>query len=335
MRIVEYDPSLIPDGANLFYCDRWIRVLSECYGFRFKLVVDDRPRLIFAEAHDVYGLRIVSMPFSDYTEPYVTTDRELVAVADLLKETYPSSVIVLKLHGEAGILNSAGFENVRQAYCHRVDLQGGEDAVWERTDRHFKKGVRKARKNKVTVRAINSEDGVTVFYDMLTRLRRKKFRILPQSKGFYGLLYKAFVEQGRGNIWVASHAGEPVASAFVLDSGNMMFDKMGVSDPSHLDVRPNNLLLWEVMRHGIKQKLSHLDMGLSQVDYEGLIRFKDSLGGQRSSINFYRYVPPGHDSQRDAEIKRAFSSITGFLVDSTLADDELQQAAEFLYKYFC
>lgn len=335
MKIVEYDSSLVPPDANLFYSGRWMDVLGECYDFDFKIVVEDQSLLIFAEIHDVYGSRVISMPFSDYTEPYVASEDQLVAVANLLADAYPSSAIVLKLHGQYSGLASSGFENIRQAYCHRVDLRGGEDAVWERTDRHFKKGVRKARDSQVTVRTVNSEDGVTVFYDMLTALRRKKFGILPQSKGFYSLLYERFVRQGHGNIWVASHNGEAIASAFVLHSGTMMFDKMGVSDPSHLEVRPNNLLLWEIMRYGIKNGLSHLDMGLSGVDYEGLIRFKDSLGGQRSPINFYRRLPPGHDSKRDAEIKKLFSSMTHFLVDSTLGETELQRAAEFLYKYFC
>ncbi len=335
MKIVDYGRSALPADSNLFYCDRWISVLAECYGFQFKMVVDEKPLLIFAEVQDVYGSRIISMPFSDYTEPYVTEDEQITAIADFLMREYSTSIIILKLHGQYEQLTPIGFENIRQAFCHRIDLKTGEDEVWQKTGRHFKKGVRKARENRVTVKAVNSEDGVTIFYDMLTRLRRVKFNILPQSKEFYSLLYKHFIQDGQGNIWVAFHKDNPVASAFVLHSGNVMFDKMGVSEPSHLDLRPNNLLLWEVMKYGIEQRKCCLDMGLSQVDYEGLIRFKDSLGGQRSSINFYRYLPPGYDGGRDSEIKKLFSSITHFLVESSMSDAELQHVSDFLYKYFC
>jgi len=335
MKILDYDPSAAADCNNLFYCDSWITVLRDCYAYPFKMVCDPDLLLIFAEVHDVYGRRLISMPFSDYTEPPAADNAKLLDVLDFLKREYPQSTILLRLRQQRDDLTPIGFQCIRQALCHRIDLAAGPDAVWQKTDRHFKKGVRKAREDGVRVQTENSEEGVTIFYDMLTRLRRHKFKIIPQSKDFYATLFTQFVQQGLGNIWLAYHHDKPVASAFVLHCANAMFDKMGVSDQDHLDVRPNNLLLWEIISYGVEHRFEYLDMGLSQTDYEGLIRFKDSLGGQRSPINFYRYLPPDHDAVRDAELKKMFTEVTHFLVESDLPDAALQHASQFLYRYFC
>ena len=66
------------------------------------------------------------------------------------------------------------------------------------------------------------------------------------------LLWKHFIKQGQGNLWVAYYQDTPIATAFLLHDGDAMFDKMGVSDQEHLNVRPNNLLLWEIMKYGIE-----------------------------------------------------------------------------------
>jgi len=75
-------------------------------------------------------------------------------------------------------------------------------------------------------------------------------------------------------------------------------------------------------------------MGLSQIDYTGLIRFKESAGGVGSHINYYRYMPPGFDTARERDTKSLLSSLTSFLVNSDLHDAALEPAAALLYKYF-
>jgi hypothetical protein len=75
-------------------------------------------------------------------------------------------------------------------------------------------------------------------------------------------------------------------------------------------------------------------MGLSQIDYTGLIRFKESVGGIASAINYYRYTPPAFDVVRETNIKRLLSSLTDFLVKSDLPTPALEPAAALLYRYF-
>lgn len=336
MRIIALDDCKYLEDCNLFTSRKWLDLLREEYRFTFKAVVDGEEGnpLIFSEISDIFGDRIVSLPFCDYTEPVVGTEK-LPAVFGFLRETYSDRTIIIRLHGELEDAERLGYRSIRTAVCHRVPLNGEMEDIWKRTTYAFRKGVNKAKANKLRVERMNSRAGVDIFYAMLTRLRKNKFHIIPQAKSFYLRMLDSFVKEGEGDIWVVFREELPLAAAVVLRSGNALFDKMGVSDEEYLHLRPNNILLSEIMTYGNAIGYDYLDMGLSQSDYTGLLSFKDSLGGIRTPINFYKYTPENYDTRREKEIKDLLSRLSGIFVNNEMPDDVVQQAAGILYKYFC
>lgn len=328
------------EDGNLFYSRRWLSVLEEEYAFDHKVVVSNspsqsRPLFVFSRISDIFGKRIISLPFSDYTEPLVADRDELFGILKFLREQYPDHDIIFKYHGELQDYHARGLKNIRQACCHRVPLKGGLEKIWAGTGRAFRKGVKKAQNNGVQVVVLNDDTGMDIFHDLLSQLRRKKFNILPQPKSFYRLFLKHFIGRGQGNLWLAFKKRVPVAAAIVLHSGNVMFDKMGVSDQEHLDCRPNNALLWEVMKYGHTNGFDALDMGLSPQNNEGLIRFKDGLGGEKSMINYYRSSTPDRDPEQEGHIKKLLSELTRLIVNPQVPDEMVQDASKMLYRYFC
>jgi len=324
--------------ANLFTSRSWIDLLRQEYAFNFKALVegDNRtPILIFSEINDIFGDRIISIPFCDYTEPAVSRAEELPAIFEYLRGTYKDHTITIRLHGQINDAEKIGYKNIRTAVCHRIPLSGSMDEIWKKTNRAFRKGVNKAKAGNLYVERVNSEAGIDLFYRMLSRLRKNKFHILPQPKSFYRRMLDLFITKGQGNIWVAFLEGKPLAAAIVLHSSNALFDKMGVSDEDYLHLRPNNLLLFEIMAYGNSIGFDYLDMGLTQTDYTGLMRYKDSLGGVKTPINFYKYTPSGHDVRREKEIKDLLSRLTKIFVSIDMQEDVVQQVSGLLYKYFC
>jgi hypothetical protein len=337
MRIIDFDSYNYQEKGNLFTSRKWIDVLREEYKFNIKILVNDNnvtPVLLFSEINDIWGDRIVSLPFCDYIEPAVIYTGELSVIFEFLRETYKDYVITIRLHGQISD-NEIGYKNIRTAFCHRVPLNGNIDDIWKRTTYTFRKGVNKAKTANLKVTQVNSESGIDIFYHLLFKLRKNKFHILPQTKSFYLRMLDLFVKKDEGNIWMVFFNEIPVASAIVLHSGNALFDKMGVSDEEYLHLRPNNILLWEIMMYGNSIGCDYLDMGLTQNDYTGLLRFKDSLGGIRTPINFYRYTPDNYDVRREKEIKDLLSRLTKIFVDTDMPEDVVQQATSLFYKYFC
>ena len=195
--------------------------------------------------------------------------------------------------------------------------------------------MKKAERNNLYVKTINTEEGVEMFFNLLMKLRIDKFKILPQSDTFYLKLYNYFVKNGYGNIWFTFLGDKPIGSAFILDSNHAIYDKMGVSHLDYLEYRPNNLLLWEVMKYGCARDKVYLDLGLSPADNKGLIKFKDTLGGEKTPINYYRYLPSNYDTERESKQKKLLSDLTELISNSKISPDIVKQYSSLLYRFFC
>jgi hypothetical protein len=336
MKIVNLEEINEWQEGNLFTSRNWLEVLSACYGFKFKAVADDdgRPRMFFCIIEDIFGKRIISLPFSDYTELDPLSGEEVACLTWAIREAFPGMPVTVKLLGEHD-LTAEGFNRSRSAVCHRIPLAGKMDHIWQRTSHAFRKGVAKAERSGLTFEVSNDQDSLNAFYALLVELRKRKYRILPQSREFYALLLNIFSAEGAGYLCTVRKEGRVLAAAMVLRSGGMLFDKMGVSDMEFQDLRPNNLLLWEVMKLGNAIGASHLDMGLTQADHEGLLAFKDSLGGERMPVFYHRHNPVGFDLSREQATKEMLKQVTEHLVDANLDHQRLSLAGTLLYKYFC
>jgi hypothetical protein len=336
MNIVDAEHIAVWPQDNLFSCSKWLRVLSECYGFSFKAVLDSdgAPLLFFSVVADIFGPRVISLPFSDYTDLGTAATEDIGSRLQFLRDAYPELPITLKLLGDHDF-SGQGFVRIRDAVCHRIPLAGQIDDIWGRTSHAFRKGVAKATRSGLSFEVCSTEAGIDIFYQLLVELRRKKYRILPQSKDFYRLIFRHFCTAGAGYLGIVRKEGQPVAAALILRSGSTLFDKMGVSDLEFQEFRPNNLLLWEVMKLGNATGATALDMGLTQADHEGLISFKDSLGGSRIPVIYHRLLPRGFDESRERATKALLKQTTDFIIASNPDNDMLAEAGTMLYKYFC
>nr|WP_279343286.1 GNAT family N-acetyltransferase [Fundidesulfovibrio terrae] len=223
---------------------------------------------------------------------------------------------------------------MRRGDCHRIPLNATDEELWTRTSRAFRKGVNKALRSGLRVEEATSVDALQPFYRMLTDLRRQKFGILPQPVGYYEQLHSRFMNEGHGAVWLALLGDRPVAAACILEHGNSLYDKMGVSDTEYLDMRPNNLLLWEVMRRGRERGLEYLDMGLSPESNPGLIRFKEGLGGNATPVRYYRWLPQNHDSAQEAVLRETLSGLTAILTRPDVPESAVFAASNLLYRNF-
>ena len=92
--------------------------------------------------------------------------------------------------------------------------------------------------------------------------------------------------------------GELVGVTVYLRWGNVLYYKFNASSPGSLDVRPNNLLLWEGVLLAQSLGCRTLDLGPSDDDQPGLIRFKRHHCGVESEVRFLRHDPPGWADRR-------------------------------------
>jgi hypothetical protein len=330
------DASALGQPADdLFYSKPWLCLLEKAYGFKYQLAkhLPSQKFLIFTLINNLAGQKITSLPFSDYAPIGTEMGDALEPIFRAIRAAYPKVPILLKTrcnHQSPELLTLG--KPVRYAWCHIINT---ENTVSQSSS--FKRGAKKATKAGVQVRLQTSKASLSTFYQLYHQLRLQKFGSIPQPYCFFELLHKEFMEGGRGFVLEATHQKQVIASIIVLQHQRTLYYKFGASSLSALDVRPNNLLFDELIRYARQNNFEAINLGLSGAEsaYEGLVRFKESMGGKASPITYIENkegCPPPADHQ--LAFKDVLGSLTGSLVQLQPKPELTSRVSEVLYPYF-
>src|SRR5437016_2362263 len=113
-----------------------------------------------------------------------------------------------------------------------------------------------------------------------------------------------------------------------------LYYKFNASLPDDLSHRPNDLLIWHGIQEGKKRGLTYLDFGLSDIDQEGLIRYKRKFGTEEKTISFLHYSPNGGPTSAEKEIRQLLGKLTATFTDHLVPDQITEKAGEDLYRLF-
>jgi CelD/BcsL family acetyltransferase involved in cellulose biosynthesis len=129
----------------------------------------------------------------------------------------------------------------------------------------------------------------------------------------YGLDLRAWV--------VLDDRGEPTAGIPFCRISDVMGD------------RPNDLLMWESIKYAKQKNAACLDLGLSDWDQEGLIRYKRRFATDEGVISFVQYSPDVEQLQRQNAARAVFGQLTGTFTNASVPDDVSRTAGELLYRF--
>jgi CelD/BcsL family acetyltransferase involved in cellulose biosynthesis len=285
--LVEADRRSLP-----FHRPDWGRFVADCYGFRAFVVA-----LTGADGQLLAGLPLIetrsplrrrawiALPFTDVCGPLARPDGDPDAVERLVGalERARASAGVGRvevrdaLHGTAASPESA-------AVIHHLTLDPDPDQVARRFRSSIRQGIRAAEKAGVVVRRGDAESDLTrVFYDLHLRTRRR-LGVPVQGRRFFRLLWERVLAPGGGFVLVASVADEPVAAAVFLTGGDTVVYKYGASDDRAWKARPNNALFRHAIDWACTNGYTTFDFGRSDLESEGLRRFKNSWGAEETPL---------------------------------------------------
>ncbi len=323
---------------HLFYASSWLKVLSNIYGYQFQTAIDRASGqfIIFTVVEHFLGSKVISLPFSDYTEIDVQSTGAGAKLLQAIQAKYPSLPVVLKTtHAATAPVALQLGHPIRQAYYHRIDTRNMEQVDAQQSS-SFKRGVRKAAKSGVTVQLRRNEEALQAFYQMYYQLRMHKFSSIPQSYAFFQQIYQVFMAQQQGFILQADHAGKAIASIIVLEHKKILYYKFGCSTEDSLALRPNNLIFDTLMQYAHQHQFMAIDLGLSGTgeSYQGLVRFKESMGGNRQDITYFQSLPDGYDQSAERSFKAILSSLTEVIVQQELDIETTNRFSEILYPFF-
>jgi lipid II:glycine glycyltransferase (peptidoglycan interpeptide bridge formation enzyme) len=189
-------------------------------------------------------------------------------------------------------------------YClHQIDLQPDLDTLFSNCHKDStQRKVRRARRE--GLRYEDGRSGVILdhFYRLML-LTRRRHMIPPQPKKWFLNLIDCFGETLK--IRIALKDKHPIAAVITLRYKDTLVYKYGCSDAQFHRLGGMHLLLWRSIQEAKQDGLRVFDLGRSDWEDAGLIRFKDHWGAKRSEITYLRllasrqskstYVPAGVD----------------------------------------
>ena len=325
-------------GAGLFHSREWLGALVDTYGFRpeARVLVDGHGKplggLPFCQIADLFGERLVSLPFSDYCDPAIASPQHWQLLFD--------AVVALGLpakfawRDELPIAEDSRLESVGRARWQGIMVNGDVDALWFGCSASTRRAIRKSESSGVRVESLDDDRLLAEFMHLHVDLRKRKYGLLAQPREFFESICRRFGERNQWFPLVACVDNRVIAVTIYLRKGDTLYYKFNASRPETLALRPNDALLWAGVRLAAQLGCRQLDLGRSDDDQPGLIRFKRQFGAFEHEIRSVRYVPPGYVDEVGPRVQRLLGRFTKLLTDSSVPDDVTERAGAALYRFF-
>lgn len=322
-------PELIgrhPD-ASVFHTPAWLRALQRTYHFTPIAFTTSPPNgelknalVVSALRSRLTGRRLVSLPFSDHCEPLVEDLDEFRALClSVLRhraqghwkyvEMRPaSSAIAL----EESFLEM-GFRRTQTFYLHRLDLRPDLDALLHSFHKDsIQRKIRRAERERLTYEEGRSEPLLRKLCHLLD-LTRRRHQVPLQPLAWFRNLIEGFGEHLC--IRIASKDGQPAAGILTLTHGNSVVYKYGGSEARLNSLGGMPFLFWKTIQDAKHVGAHELDLGRSDCDNAGLVRFKEHWAAKRSTLTYWRSPgetrPTSDDGWKTRLARRALARLPG------------------------
>lgn len=323
-------------AAGLFHSPPWLGAIADAYGFQIRSYLATTPSgepaggVVYCELDDFAGRRIVSLPFSDTCDPLVTS---LDAWRDLLGALQSHGLPVsLRCLAEHRVSATERIEIVKKARWHRLLIEGSTDELWRRVAPEARRAIRRSERGGVTIRSLEGHCDRVQFHELHVALRKRKYRLLAQPLQFFEALEDRFQKAGAWHSLGAYLGSRMIAATIYLRWGDTLYYKFNASAFDALNARPNNRLVWEGVLLAKALGCRYLDLGPSDDDQPGLIRFKRGFGAEERELRFLRWTPENWSDclQR----RRILTEVTSSMTDPAVSDEVAADAGAAFYRFF-
>ena len=280
-------------GRSFFHGAAWARVLRATYGFspKYFLTRDEhaiRELLPTMEVDSwLTGRRGVSLPFTDACEAVCpnaeTFHRLFLHVLDYARTRQWR---YLELRGGRKWASEAPPST--SFFGHTLRLNQIESDLFGQLDGAVRRAIRKAEGAGLSIEFADSMSAVHEFYRLLCKTR-KRHGLPPQPFRFFANIQREILGPKQGVVVLARIATLPVAGAIFFHGNATAVYKFGASDAAYQHLRPNNLVMWEAIKHHARLGFLTMDFGRTSLFNAGLRQFKLSWGSQEHVIDYLKY----------------------------------------------
>ena len=282
--------------ASIFHHPSWLDALRRTYGYQPTVLTTTPPGeeltngVVLCRVDSwLTGRRMVSLPFSDHCEP-LADPIEFQKISSFLREEMRAATLrYVEFRPLSSVSEPSSAYQSAQFAFHTIDLRHSKEELFERLHKDsIRRKVQRAAREGLVYERGTSPPLVKHFYQLFVMTRRRHglppspyrwFRNLVESLGNNARIYVAFKDQ------------QPVAGLFMLTHGKRVVYKYGGSDQSVSNLGGTPFLFWKAIEDAKSEGFEELDLGRSDLDNEGLITFKNRLGGHALPLSYWRLSP--------------------------------------------
>ncbi|MGA3083384.1 MAG: peptidoglycan bridge formation glycyltransferase FemA/FemB family protein [Thermodesulfobacteriota bacterium] len=194
-----------------------------------------------------------------------------------------------------------------------IDLQKPQEEIFKGLRKDSRWRVKQSKKIGVSVKPAQSREELESFYQLLTKMSRKKGMTIPSHFFFLKLWERVLKESGLGILLLSHYEGRLLSGVIITIHGQRAVYSWGASETEHLEkVSKNHLVLWEAILWAKGQGCMLFDMGGYagtrgvNPELESIDVFKMSFGGNYCRLirtHFYIF-------RKNIEKLLEFSSLT-------------------------
>jgi hypothetical protein len=285
--------------ASVFHTPGWLAALHQAYGYRPLAYSTSPPGaalgdgIVFCEVESwLTGRRLVSVPFADHCAPLAGSPALLEAVLHALRGRAPAErwrSIEVRAPGVAGA--PVGGLGVGPEYHHHsLDLRPPLGTLFRGLHRDsIQRRIQRAERAGLDYAVGRGDRLLEALYALLVLTRRRHGRP-PQPRRWLRALVTALGDAVV--VRVLFRHGQPVAGVLTLRFRDTVVYKYGASDARHHHLGGIPLLMWRAIEDAKATGARTLDLGRSDLDASGLVRFKERWGAERSRVRHLRWPPP-------------------------------------------
>jgi hypothetical protein len=309
--------------ASVFHTVAWLRALRRTYRYEPVAFTTSPPTgelkngIVFCRVYSwLTGRRLVSLPFSDHCEPLCDSAEDVNFLIRYLQtalehehwkylQLRPVNGNFSQTGDGIGCLPAATY------FLHTLDLHPDLDEVFRSLDKDsVQRRIQRAGRAGLAENCGRSEELLKEFYGLFVITRRRQ-RMPPTP---YAWFHNVIQELGEAlEIRVAYKDESPIAAIVTLRFKEVVYYKYGCSDARFNKFGATPWLFWRAIAAAKSSGANEFDMGRTQQDNPGLLKFKNHWVPHPKRLVYWQYpytaTPDSPGSWQLKLAKRAFSFV--------------------------
>lgn len=282
-------------NSSVFHTIGWLHALHATYGYEPVAFTTSAPSekltnaLLFCVVRSwLTRDRLVSLPFTDHCEPLVENVeqlRTLCAHLETLRRTQGWRYAEMRTNGALlGAVES--FRECKVHQWHRLDLRSSLDVLYKGFHKDcIRRRIRHAERQGLRYEEGRNESLVRSLYDLIVLMRSRK-HLPPQPFEWFQNLVACMGKDVC--IRIVLKGNQPVAGILTMNHRKKIYYKYGGSDARLHNLGATPMLFWQVIQAAKSAGMEELDLGRSELENQGLIRFKERWGAHSVRLTTWR-----------------------------------------------